>query len=169
MDMDEEKRRRMEALYEAYRNSVFRLCLFYLKNVQQAEDAMQETFLKAWKKADTYRGKCSEKTWLISIAANTCRDWLRTPWLRHENNRRPWDDRMDCWADEAQPEDMDVIRAVAGLPVKLREAITLRFYQRLTVPEIAQVLGISVSGVNRRLTRAKQRLKPELWEVYIDA
>ncbi len=61
-EMVEEKRQRIEMLYEAYRDSIFRLCLFYLKNAQLAEDAMQETFLKAWKKAETYRGKCSEKT-----------------------------------------------------------------------------------------------------------
>ena len=167
--MVQEKRQRIEMLYETYRDNIFRLCLFYLKNVQQAEDAMQETFFKAWKKAEKYRGECSEKTWLTAIAANTCRDWLRTPWLRHEKDRQPWDDGTLLWTNEARPGDMDVIRAVAGLPVKLREVIVLRFYQRLTIPETAQTLGISVSGVNRRLACAKKRLKTELWEVYFDA
>ena len=169
MDTDKEKLQRMEALYEACRNSIFRLCLFYLRNVQQAEDAMQETFLKAWKKWESFRGKANEKTWLTAIAANTCRDWLRTPWLRHERKRQTWEDGAFGWTAEAQPEDMDVIRAVAALPLKLREVIVLRFYQRLTIPEISAALCISISGVNRRLTKAKAKLKSTLWEVYFDA
>ena len=104
--MAEEKRQRIEILYEAYRDSIFRLCLFYLKNTQLAEDAMQETFMKAWKKAETYRGKCSEKTWLTAIAANTCRDWLRTPWLRHEKNRKRWEEAALWRSNEARPEDI---------------------------------------------------------------
>ncbi len=168
MNVSEEKRQRMEALYAAHRNDVFHLCLFYLRHAQQAEDAMQETFLKAWKKFDSFRGAGSEKAWLTAIAVNVCRDWLRTPWMHHEKNAQPLDESL-LTAQEAKPEDVDVIRAVSGLPVKLREVIVLRYDQRLTVPEIAAALSISASGVNRRLHKARERLKPELWEVYFDA
>ena len=118
-----EKEKRMEEIYRQYRNNIYHLCLLYLKDLQRAEDAMQETFFRAWKRFDTYRGESGEKTWLSAIVANVCRDWL----------------------------------------------ITLRYYQGMTVPEIAEALRLSVSGVNARLAKAKNRLRPELREVYFDA
>ena len=162
-----EKEKRMEEIYRQYRNNIYHLCLLYLKDRQRAEDAMQETFFRAWKRFDTYRGDSGEKTWLSAIAANVCRDWLRTPWLRLEKKSVPWDEAI-LQAAETQ-KDMDAVRAVMSLPVKLREVITLRYYQEMTVPEIAEALRLSVSGVNARLAKAKNRLQPELREVYFDA
>ncbi len=162
-----EKEKRMEEIYRQYRNNIYHLCLLYLKDLQRAEDAMQETFFRAWKKFDTYRGDSGEKTWLSAIAANVCRDWLRTPWLRLEKKSVPWEEVI-LQAVETQ-KDMDAVRAVMSLPVKLREVITLRYYQEMTVPEIAEALRLSVSGVNARLAKAKNRLQPELREVYFDA
>lgn len=162
-----EKEKRMEEIYRQYRNNIYHLCLLYLKDLQRAEDAMQETFFRAWKRFDTYRGDSGEKTWLSAIAANVCRDWLRTPWLRLEKKSVPWDEAI-LQAAETQ-KDMDAVRAVMSLPVKLREVITLRYYQEMTVPEIAEALRLSVSGVNARLAKAKNRLQPELREVYFDA
>ena len=162
-----EKEKRMEEIYRQYRNNIYHLCLLYLKDLQRAEDAMQETFFRAWKRFDTYRGDSGEKTWLSAIAANVCRDWLRTPWLRLEKKSVPWEEVI-LQAVETQ-KDMDAVRAVMSLPVKLREVITLRYYQEMTVPEIAEALRLSVSGVNARLAKAKNRLQPELREVYFDA
>ena len=162
-----EKEKRMEEIYRQYRNNIYHLCLLYLKDLQRAEDAMQETFFRAWKRFDTYRGDSGEKTWLSAIAANVCRDWLRTPWLRLEKKSVPWEEVI-LQAAETQ-KDMDAVRAVMSLPVKLREVITLRYYQEMTVPEIAEALRLSVSGVNARLAKAKNRLQPELREVYFDA
>jgi len=162
-----EKEKRMEEIYRQYRNNIYHLCLLYLKDLQRAEDAMQETFFRAWKRFDTYRGDSGEKTWLSAIAANVCRDWLRTPWLRLERKSVPWDEVI-LQAAETQ-KDMDAVRAVMSLPTKLREVITLRYYQEMTVPEIAEALRLSVSGVNARLAKAKNRLRPELREVYFNA
>ena len=108
-----EKEKRMEEIYRQYRNNIYHLCLLYLKDLQRAEDAMQETFFRAWKRFDTYRGDSGEKTWLSAIAANVCRDWLRTPWLRLEKKSVPWDEAI-LQAAETQ-KDMDAVRAVMSL------------------------------------------------------
>ena len=167
--MEPTKKDRMESLYDAYRNNIFHLCLFYLRDVQRAEDATQETFLKAWRKFDSFRGGSSEKTWLTSIAVNSCRDWLRKAWLKHEKCAVFPDALTSPAEDHESQEAADVVRAVWELPVKLREVIVLRFYQGLTVKETAKALGISASGVNARQAKAKEMLKPTLWEVYFDA
>ena len=68
----------IEEMIARYGGEILRLCLLYLGDRQLAEDAFQETFVKAWKGRDAFRGESSEKTWLSRIAVNTCRDMLRS-------------------------------------------------------------------------------------------
>ena len=70
----------MVAQYEV---SLLRTCYMYLRDRRLAEDAVQETFLKAYKALDTFRGDSSEKTWLMRLAMNTCRDIKRNGWFRY--------------------------------------------------------------------------------------
>ena len=73
---------KIEELIDLYGDDILRLCLLYLGDRQLAEDAFQETFVKAWKRMSSFRGESSVKTWLCTIAVNTCRSMLRTGWLR---------------------------------------------------------------------------------------
>lgn len=70
-------------MIQTYEKDLLRLCCTYLKDVSLAEDAVQETFLKAYKHLHAFRGESSEKTWLIRIAINACRDVQRTNWFRN--------------------------------------------------------------------------------------
>ena len=161
--------RQAEQMYIRYRETIFRMCLLYLKDAGAAEDAMQETFLRAWKKRGSFRGESSEKTWLTAIAVNVCRDCLRLAWLRRERKCLPLEAVLQkASADGVSQKDLDVVAAVGRLPVKLREAIILRYYQGERLAEIADMLSLSVSGVNARLAKAKKRLGEELREVYFD-
>ncbi len=72
----------IEELIDHYGDGLLRLCLLYLGDRQLAEDAFQETFLKAWKSLPDFRGDSNMKTWLTRIALNTCRSMLRTGWFR---------------------------------------------------------------------------------------
>lgn len=65
-----------EALIDAYGDELLRLCLLYLGDRQLAEDAFQETMVKAWRALPDFRGESGAKTWLFHIAVNTCRDML---------------------------------------------------------------------------------------------
>ena len=69
-------------LVDAYQFSLRRMCCAILRDRALAEDAVQETFLKAYKTLDTFRKESSEKTWLMRIAINTCRDFRRSAWFR---------------------------------------------------------------------------------------
>ncbi|MEG2252621.1 MAG: sigma factor, partial [Clostridia bacterium] len=69
-------------LVTQYQLPLLRMCCIYLHDKSLAEDAVQETFLKAFKAISTFRGECSEKTWLMRIAINTCHDIKRSGWFR---------------------------------------------------------------------------------------
>ena len=81
-DPDNSREERLDRLIRRYGKELLRLCYVYLKDASQAEDAVQETFLKAYRRMDTFRGQSSEKTWLFAIAVNVCRDMCRSAWFR---------------------------------------------------------------------------------------
>ena len=66
-------------LLDDWGDRLLRLCTLYLKDVHLAEDAVQETLLRAWRKADTFHGEGSETTWITRIAINVCKSYLRSP------------------------------------------------------------------------------------------
>ena len=74
---------RISRMVKTYEKDLLRLCCMYLKDTVMAEDAVQETFLKAYKSLHAFRGESSEKTWLMRIAINVCKDMQRTAWFRN--------------------------------------------------------------------------------------
>ena len=150
-------------LMAEYGDGILRQCLLMLGDLSLAEDAAQETFVRAWKSYGGFRAEASEKTWLTAISANVCRNLLRSPW-----NRR----RVDlsflegCPAGETEMPDDTVVRAVLALPPKYRQVVVLYYYRDCSTGEIAQMLGIPQGTVSVRLKRARERLKPMLKEWY---
>ena len=142
--------------YDRYGTDVLRLCCFYLGSRTDAEDAMQETFLKAWRHMDRFQGRnsCSPKTWLMTIACNTCRDHLRRAWRKHEvpEGEVPV-------TEQVSPEDRDLILDVLSLPEKYRSVILLFYLESMTMHETARALHISTATVSRRLSKAKEIMK----------
>ena len=129
-------------LMQTYGDDILRLCYVILQDRALAEDASQEVFLKAYKRLHTLRERKYAKTWLVSIAVNTCRDQLRAAWLRHT--------------------DRSVSLEEMALEPKYREVLLLHYYQNMDAAECARALRITVSGFYRRLKKAQARLKPEL-------
>ena len=142
--------------FDAYGTDVLRLCCFYLGRYADAEDAAQETFLKAWKHMDRFQGRnqCAPKAWLMKIACNTCRDHLRRASRKHEV---PMDDLSAF--DRAVPADRELILDIRNLPEKYRAPILLFYLQRMNLREISAALRVSPSTVSRRLEKAKGLLK----------
>ena len=70
----------LERLMEEYGTGLLRLCALHLGDAALAEDAAQETLLRAWRRYGTFRGEAAERTWITAIALNVCRDLLRSPW-----------------------------------------------------------------------------------------
>ena len=157
----------VEELIDQHGDDILRLCLLYMGERQLAEDAFQETFVRAWRHMNTFRGESSAKTWLSHIAVNVCRDMLRTPWLRMRRSARSVEEMEHLPAPDATPrhELMDAIRA---LPDKYREVIVLVYVQDMKLREAAAQLRLPVPTVSTRLRRARARLAQLLSEV-VDA
>lgn len=155
-------------LMTAYGDHILRVCFVMLRDSFMAEEAMQDTFIKAHKAWKSFKQECSEKTWLSRIAVNTCRDMRRRVWFRLKSMEVSLDSVPEPTAALKEKDDT-LLKAVLGLPYKYREAISLHYYQNLSPEETAQVLHISRSGVYSRLRRGEAMLKKELEGWYHEA
>ncbi len=160
-DPDSRRDQTIERLITQYQTPLLRLCYVQLQDQALAEDAVQETFLKAYKGFDSFRGDSSEKTWLTRIAVNTCRDFQRGAWFRH-TDRRVTPEMLPVGTAQPDTEDLDLSLAVMKLPWKIREAILLYYYQDMSTEEIAETLGIAQSSVSNRLRRGREKLRKML-------
>ena len=159
---DADARVRLEKMMEQYGTDLLRLCAMVLRDPELARDAVQDTFLKAYRAMDRFRGEASDKTYLTAIAMNVCRDTLKSAWFRHRSPVAL--DQLPEEASDFQMPDDTVLSEVMRLPMKYREVVLLRFYQDLKLGEIAEALGISVGKVRRRLSSAGDILRERLKE-----
>lgn len=144
-----------------------RMCCLYLKDAALAEDAAQDTFLKAYKALGSFRGECSEKTWLMRIAVNTCNDYLRTGWFKRVDRSVSLDARPEEGYTPALP-DPTVMEAVTALAPKYRMVVLLRYYQEMDIEDIAEALNVKSGTVKSRLSRAREKLAKKLERWYFD-
>ena len=163
--IQESSRFEIERLMEQYGSSLLRMCALYLKDADLAQDAVQETFIRAYRHLDSYRGESSEKTWLTTIAMNVSRDMLRTAWFRHQSRSTDIDTLPEQPAVFEFP-DNTVLTEVTRLPAKYREVILLRYYEGLKLKEVASALGLSDGMVRSRLNKANELLRDVLKEWY---
>ena len=155
----------MEEVIDRYGDHILRLCLLYLGNRPSAEDAFQETMLKAWTHRGDFRGESALGTWLTRIAINVCRDMLRSRSLffrRFLTGELPED--VPAPEPPSVEDGLDVRSAVARLPRRYREAVILFYYEDYTAAEIAALLHIPRATVDTRLHRARALLKDLLKE-----
>lgn len=155
------RRQWLENVMDRWEAPLLRLCFAYLGDRGLAEDAVQETFLKAWKGYDRFEHRADEKTWLTRIAVNQCKDVLKSAWNRH-TDRTVDTDLLPEAAVPFEERDDTVTRAVMGLPVKLRETALVCLYQGLSLTEAAEALRLPRSTVHFRLKKAEALLKAEL-------
>ncbi len=152
-------------LMDCYGGMLTNLCAMTLGDTSLAQDAVQETFLKAYRSLSQLETVRSERAWLIRVAVNTCRDIQRSAWMCHMDRRVSLDQLPEA-ASPVSPSDSGVLDAVRSLPVKERQVILMRYWQNLSVEETAEALGLNRATVYRRLAKAQKRLKDlvEGWE-----
>ena len=151
----------LERLVAQYQGAVLRTCYLYLCDRSQAEDAVQETFLKVYRSLDSFRGESSEKTWILKIAMRTCYDMNHSGWSRFFNRRITPEMLPEASVPFTERDDA-LTQAVMRLPEKLRRVIILYYYQGLSVREIAETLGITQPSVSSRMKRGREKLKAAL-------
>ena len=154
---NESPQQRLGRLVEQYQTDLLRMCYIQLHDTALAEDAVQETFIKAYKAMPAFRGDCSEKTWLMRIAVNTCRDLLHSAWFRHLD-RRITPEHLPEPLVQPDEDAINLTFEVMRLSQKDREVILLYYYEAMTTEEIAQTLGVAKSTVSTRLEQGRQKL-----------
>lgn len=158
---DSEHEESIRQMIDENQTALLRMCYLYLHDVQLAEDAVQETFIKAYRAWDGFRGEASARTWLTRIAMRTCMDMQRGFWFRRVE-RRVTPEMLPDRAQEAAQGESALTLAVMNLPKKEREVVLLYYYQDLNMKEIAETLGVTQPTVSYRLRRAKEKLRTEL-------
>lgn len=142
-------------IYYRHVETVYRVCFSFMKNAADAEDIVQETFLKLIASHKKFQSQSHEKAWLIVTASNTCKDALR----RQRRITGNLEDYAAGTEEEVFLSDNHVLEAVLNLPVRYREAVYLYYYEGYNTAEIAKMLKCSSSTVRSRLERARKQLK----------
>ncbi len=157
--MDETREQKLTRMAETYQGLLLRMCYVSLRDMGLAQDAVQETFLRAYRGMTGFRGDCSEKTWLLRIAVNICRSMQRSAWFHRVDRRVTPEDLPIAQELHCPEEEMDLMCSILRLPPKMKEVILLYYWQNMTLEEIAQVLELSHSTVSTRLKRAREMLR----------
>jgi len=149
-----------ERLLEPAIRSATRLAFAMLRDHSEAEDAFQESALRAWRRLRNLRDGSPFQPWFIGIVANQCREIRRSRWwhmvrLPHANLVQPLNEA--AWF-----EGEDLRRAMLRLPYDQRVAILLHFHLDMPLSDVAIALGISLPGVKTRINRALKRLRPAM-------
>ncbi len=155
-------------IYDRYSGRIYNFAFRFLKNAEAAEDATQEVFVRMIKYASQFQGDAKLSTWLFSITANWCRDYLR----KSDNKAKEAEEVLLSLpaSSEYSPErdlerresELRVKRALGALTPEQREAILLSRYQGLSYAEIALIAGCSEGAVKTRVFRAMETLKKAL-------
>lgn len=149
-----------EWLADGYPRSV-RTAYLILGNRLDAEDAVQEAFLRAWKFRNSLAKEASFKPWLYRVVVNTCNSKLRQE-IPHRDRRAGIEDLSAVGVEDDVPDRIalsnDVMSALADLPVHLRVVVVLRYYADLSERDIAIAIGRAQGTVKSRLNEARRRL-----------
>jgi RNA polymerase sigma-70 factor (ECF subfamily) len=146
----------LESMYTAHSDAVYGLCYRLLCRHEDAEDAVQTTFIKAFRSIGRFRGECALKTWLHRIAVNQSIEILR------KRKSSPLELIEDaCGLDDSHhlAERLAVQEALRGVRRDHYVVLVLRFWQQLSYDEIADLLRVPLSTVKMRLKRAKDEFR----------
>lgn len=153
-------RRSVDEAFQKYGDRVFSAAFSICRCREDADDVVQDTFLKYYLQNRDYIDDTHLKAWLLRVAVNQAKDISRTFWRK---NRVSWEEYMDE-LEFAQPEDRSLFQAVMRLPERYRAVIHLFYYEEYSVQEIASILGRSQGTVKSQLSRGRQLLKTMLTE-----
>lgn len=149
-------------IYKLYYKAMYNSSLRILNNTQEAEDVMQEAFLSAFDKIDSYKGEVSFGAWLKRIVVNKALDYLK----KNKIDSLPLDEKIDQLCEEKDPNDTietensveEIKKAIEQLPSGYRIVLTLYLIEAYDHEEISEILNISASTSRSQYNRAKKKL-----------
>lgn len=158
MSRDYIREQKLCQLMALYKTDLLHMSYIYLRDAALAEDAVQETFVKAYKAMESFRGECSEKSWLMRIALNICKDMRRVAWFRYVDRSVTLDNIPEPTVS-FNDQDEGLMIEIMRLPRKLMDVVLLYYYQEMTIMEISESMGIATSTVSTRLKDARKKLR----------
>ena len=147
-------RQTIQELVERYQNSLYAVAFNVCKNQQDAEDAVQDTFIQYYNSKKEFESEQHIRAWLIRVAINKAKNMNLSFWRK---NKTSLEDYME-----------HLFETVMGLPEKYRIVIHLFYYEDYSVREIGEILKISESNVKVRLSRGRMLLRETLKEEWDD-
>ncbi|WP_150450844.1 RNA polymerase sigma factor [Arenibacter lacus] len=154
-------RRAQLKLYRQYCQGMYCVAMRYLKNADDAEDVLQEAFIKAFQKIDQYKGEVSFGAWLKKIVINKCIDFLKAKELKVVELKEGYMQVAvnDDWTVSDDVTYQEVLLAMDNLTEKYRSVIQLFLLEGYDHQEISEILNISSTACRTRLLRGKGQLK----------
>ena len=152
-----------------YLNAAYNLARWLTQNPHDAQDVVQESYLRALRSFDSFRAGCDARAWLLTIVRNTCFTWLRQN--RPACVAAEFDENIhDAPENWCNPETVLLEKAdskllndeIAALPYEYREVLILREFEGLSYKQVAQVVGVPLGTVMSRLARARRNLQRRL-------
>lgn len=144
--------KRLEETVNKYENTLYRSALAILGDPHEAQDAVQDAFVRYLEKSPAFESTEHEKAWLLRVTVNGCKSRLRSPWRRRKVE-------LSESLIAPEPEERGVLEAVLALPPLDRAAVHLYYYEGYSTPEIAAMTGQREGTVRSRLTRAREKLR----------
>lgn len=155
MSIADEPDNDLHRVVKNYSNHIIRIAFTYVKNIADAQDVTQEVFLAYYMKKPKFRSEEHEKAWLIRVAINKSKNYVKARWFRERN---PLPEDLSYLPKD---EDM-VLSEVLNLDEKYRLPIHLHYYEGYSVQEIAKLLHAKPATIGTRLARGRQLLKKQL-------
>lgn len=162
-------RKTQTEVYNTYYKRVFASCLRILNDPYEAEDLMQEAFIHAFKKMDTFRGEASLGTWICRIAINKCLDHIKKRKVQLDFDA-DWEHKLESQPDESQDHSYDVERiqrAMKELPEGCRIVFYLHMFEEMDHATIAERVGIKEASSRAQYARAKNKIKELVSQTYV--
>lgn len=146
-------------LYDQYATDVLRVCYFYLSDREKAEDVCQDVFMRLMTTHPLLQpGR--EKSWLLKVALNRCRDLWRGAWLKRVILGGPTFELIPAPDEFSRRDDQQaMMAAINQLPATFKEVILLHYYQGMNIAEIAQMLELPEGTISSRLSRGRKKLE----------
>ncbi len=138
-----------------YGDMLFRLCFVLLRNRQDAEDAVQETFLRYLRKAPDFKSAEHEKAWLLRVCANLCKNMLRSK----SAHPQVCIEEIQVFAEDET--DTEILTALLALPYNYKTVMQLYYVEGYKTAEISAMLHISLSAVKKRLEKGRKLLRAQ--------
>ena len=146
-----------EAKYNDYGKMLFRIAFLYVGNSADAEDILQDVFIKYLSGRYSFKDSDHEKAWFIRVTQNKALDFLK----RKGRKNISLND-IENFTYEKSTDSADILKEILALPEKYKSSVILYYYNDCSVEEISKILKISKSAVKMRLKRSREILKTEL-------